>query len=365
MKIGARVFKTGLAITLSVMASMFIIPGSDGMLAGIGAAYSTQPSVRKSVEVFISRVISNIIGGLIAVIMVQAIGNHPLAVGITAILTIAILNALKLGEFIGLAVVTLIVIMLGSGENFNHHTAAVMRVSETLIGVTITFLVNLIVYPPKYDGKFFQTLEFITSETLMWIRASLRKNAEYSVMHRDIKWARAQMRKLIELFDLIKGEMFFNRKKRYYIMRKSVVYKHMCRTTEAAIKLLRVLHENESVYMAFPDEMRVTIRERLETLMSAHEQILMKFNGKVPPREVNFMTMNLQHREEYMQCFFNQARVQENEKEMHHFEGNGVIHIMSAIYHYEEELTNLNRLVRSFKLRSQPEKATLVTREIH
>lgn len=64
-----------------------------------------------------------------------------------------------------------------------------------------------------------------------------------------------------------------------------------------------------------------------------------------------------------MRQFFEQARLQEANEE-HHFEGNGVVHIMSAIYQYEEELTHLNRLVRSFKLRSQPEKATLRMREM-
>ena len=363
MKIGARVFKTGLAITLSILGSLYFIPGSDGMLAGIGAAYSTQPSVKKSIEVFVSRIISNLIGGIVAIIMIQTVGTHPVTIGVTAILTIAILNRLNLGDFIGLAIVTIIVIMLGRGEDYNHLTAATLRVTETIMGVTITFLINLLIYPPKYDSKFFHTLEFTTAETLMWIRASLRKNAEYSVMHRDIIWAKKQHRQILEWFYLIREEMFFSRKKRFYVMRKAVIYRHMCRTTEAAIKLLHTLHRYERVFLAFPEDMRVSIRERLETLMSAHEQILMKFNGKVPPKEVNFMRMNAQHRDEYMRQFFEQARLQEADEE-HHFEGNGVVHIMSAIYQYEEELTHLNRLVRSFKLRSQPEKATLRMREM-
>ncbi|WP_124057979.1 FUSC family protein [Vaginisenegalia massiliensis] len=354
MKIGARVLKTGLAISLSIFAALALIPGSDGMLAGIAAVYSTQPSVKKTFETFVSRIASNVIGGIFGVLMMHYLGSSFIAIGITSILTIAILNSLKWDEYIGLAVVTLIVIMLGNGAH-DPVTQAIIRVADTIVGVIISFLVNWLIYPPKYDDRFFSTLDFATTEVLIWIRASLRKNAEYSVMHRDIKWAFKQMGKYNTYFDLIKHEMIFSKKEKINTQRKLVVYRHMAATSDAAITLLSALHNNDQIYRDFPVDLRVQIRERVETLLSAHEQILMKFNGKVPPEQVNFMKMNSEHREDYMRIFFEQARLQESNKLEHHFEGNGVIHIMSAIYLYEEELTNLNRLIRTFKMRNNPE----------
>ena len=352
MKIGARVLKTGIAITLSILASVYLIPSSDGMLAGIAAVYSTQPSVRKTFEIFMSRLASNTLGGIVAVIAVYTIGVHPIAVGIAAILTIAILNALKLDDVIGLAVVTLIVVMLGNGEDYQYINAAIIRVSETFIGVLITFLVNLLIFPPKYDVKFYHTLEYTTAETLIWIRSTLRRNSEYSVLDNDIKWGRRQVTKLHNLFALIRHEMSFNPKTRYQRLREITVYRQMLRTTESSIRLLTTFHRYEQKFHEFPDDMRISVRERIETLLSGHEQILMKFNGKVPPREVNFINLDPSMRYHYIEQFFEQVHLQDARQVGPRFEGNGVIHILSVTHQYEEDLIKLNRLVRNLKLRS-------------
>lgn len=353
MKIGARVLKTGIAIALSIYASLILLPGSTGALAGIAAGISTQPSVKKSFETFILRVFANTIGGITAVVMVFAIGNSPIAIGVTAIVTIAILNSVKLGDVISLTIVTSTVIMLSNTDDY--IITAVLRVSETFLGVLISFLINWLIHPPKHDAQFFKILESTTNESLMLLRATLRKNTDFSIMNRDLKWLNRQMTQFSSLFELMRQEWIFSKKQRNEQARRLVIYRYMGKTTQAAIDLLHALHQGNQVYDDFPEEFLYLYRERIEILLTAHEQIIMKFYGKVPPEEVNYMAMNFEHRDEYLNMFFEQVRVIEQMKEKHLFEGNSVIHIMSASFRYEEHLDNLNRLIRTYKLHGSGE----------
>lgn len=190
----------------------------------------------------------------------------------------------------------------------------------------------------------------MTSEVLLLLRATLRKNTDFSILHRDLQWAKKQLSQFNSLFQLISEEWIISKSERVARARKLVIYRHMGRTTSSAIELLDTLHKYSHIYHDFPDEFRVIFRERLETLITAHEQIIMKFYGKVPPEAVNYMEMNRENREDYLSMFFSEAQKQEEVKEHHQFEANGVTHIMAASFKYEENLTNLNRLVRNYKL---------------
>ena len=53
-------------------------------------------------------------------------------------------------------------------------------------------------------------------------------------------------------------------------------------------------------------------------------------------------------RDEYLNKFLEQAKVQLHNDESFTTEVNGVIHIMSSIYKYEEEIIKLNNLIRIY-----------------
>ncbi|UUX34145.1 FUSC family protein [Fundicoccus culcitae] len=353
VKIGPRIIKTGLAVSISILLATYLLPNSTGGLAGIAATLSTMPSVRKSYETLISRTTSFAIGGIISIIMIYIFDYTPIppyiSVGIATVLTIAVLTAINLNDMIGLAVVTVIVIMLS--DDPNYVGVAINRVLETLIGVVVSFIINWLVYPPRYDSNFYQTLEYLTSETLVLIRATLRKNTDYSYMHRDIRWSRGQIIRLSSLYDLISNELVLTKKNRYKLAKKLVVYRHLRNTIEVTVDLSEVLHKNDYLYNNFPDEMRIMIRERIEILLTAHEQIMMKLSGKIAPENVNFMHITPEYRKKYVNKFFDEVWFNLDGKDEHadYFDTNGIIHIMSAIYKYEEALHKLNKIVRIYK----------------
>lgn len=349
MKIGGRVLKTGLAISLATYLSMLLIPDNSAALAAIAAVTTTMPSVRKSFDMFTRRLVSNIIGGLVGVFMLFAIGSNPVAIGIAAVVTIAVLNALDLSDVLTLAVITVVAVMLTTSDNY--YLAALYRVLETTIGVIVSFIINWLVYPPQHDKPFYSTLVNLTNEVLIFIRATLRKNVTFSILHRDIQWARKEYSTLTTLFDLMNNEVTFSKSERMGKARRLVIYRQMIKTTKSVIDLLDALHSNDHVFQSFPVDLRIMLREHIETLMVGHEQILLKFSGRVSASEVNFIHSQKDFKLEFMKRFFDQAWDELEADTSYENDSNGVIHILSATYSYEESLVKLNSIIRIYKER--------------
>lgn len=347
MKLGARSLKTGLAVAISIILAQLLNP-QLGVIAGISAVASTQPSVARSYKYMKERLVANLIGGTLAALIAATIGTDILIIGLTSVLLIAILNYLKLGNVISTSVVTMVIIMLSSSDNLLF--IATLRITETFIGVLVAFFINSFIHPPKYDGKLFHTVDYASNEFLIWLRASLRKNTDFSIMNDDLKWAREQLVKMDMYFQFLQESKMPFQKTHYHELRQLVIYRRMIESTRSAYKLLNVIHDYENVFFAFPYEMRVVIRERLETLMSGHEQIMLKFSGRVSPGQVKFFESKQSEREELMGNFFNFVRNQDDSNvDFRKMESYGSIHIMSAILNYEDELVRFNKLVSNYR----------------
>lgn len=350
MKIGARVLKTGLAITLAILCSNWLVPDVSGSLAAIGASLSTKPSVRKSFETLCYRIIANIIGGIFAVATLLTLNASAITIGITCILTISLLNGLKLANVIPLTVINIAVIMLGAGNNPVHYAS--LRVLETSIGVIVSFLVNWLVFPPKYDHPFFSVLESTTLEIMILLRAALRKNTEYHRLKKDLLRSQEQLDQCQYYFDLLKQDWLITAKQRVEVSRKLVVYRKMKETSQLALDLLEAVHRNSEAFDHFPDEMRNHFRERIETLMSGHEQIILKFYGKVGVDTVNYMAIEAELREQYIHMFLEHTKKFEDPNPDRFIrEGNSIIEILTASILYEDSLDQMNHLVRIYKRR--------------
>ncbi len=307
-----------------------------------------QPSVKKSFIELRDRVFANTIGGVVAIVMVIMFGNSFIIISVATALLIALLHQLKLNNVIGLSAVTLIVIMLSADQHIIFNST--LRVMATFIGVGIAFLINHFILPPNYEKKLYNLNNTMTDDITRFIRLSLRKNAQHSLMLTDLRNIEKSLTDMKRMLSLLRDGYWIKgfRKKGYSVTRLLVVYRQMIRTTEAAFVLLKTLHRSEHVFNHFPDELRALLRERLETLMSAHEQIILKWNGRVQPGEVNFIAYKSDLRVKFMDSFFNEASLESYLKN-DYGHSNTVIHLMSAVLEYEEQLQHLNILVTSFK----------------
>lgn len=351
LKIGPRILKTGVSVAMAIYLSTILIPESGGVLAGIAALNSTLPSLKKSYESLISRMLGTIIGAVVSVGMVYFFQATPLPdsiqIGIACIVTITVLNLLNLSDVISLVVVAVIAIMLNNSDQF--LISAINRVIDTFIGVLVAFFINWLLFPPKYDVNFVAIMEHLNSEILILIRASLRRNADFALTHRDLKWSQKTLSKLDNYYQLVKNELVIGTNKRVNLARKLVIFRQLRTVLNQSILLLDVLHHNGNLFNQIPDDLRIMIRERTEVLLGAHEQIILKLSGKVPPEKVNFMEITPEYREYYLNNFHNQIMEWRNDYGPFSSKSNEVIKLMSRIYQYEHSLKTLNRLMRTYK----------------
>lgn len=347
LKIGARTFKTSLAVLLAML-----IPPLLGLHDSVGLTtaaviFSMQPSVQETFIQTKNRLVANIIGGLIAFFVVNFLGDTAVMIALATALLIAILHQMGLDRVIGLSSLTLINVMLSPGENLMF--TAVSRVTGTLVGVIIAFIVNTFVLPPKYDIKFYEATTSLTDDSTKYIRSMLRKNAQFPIMSEDLKKLKIEIN-LVKRFYTYMMDPVYKRfvSKRYYSMlRFLVVCRQSVQTNEILFELASTLHNSESTYNHLPQELRTLIRERMETLMTAHEQILLKWNGRILPEEVNFITYRADLRRGLMESFYNEASSDEA-MEYDFSKGNDLLRIMTKIFEYDKKLQQFNKLTNSF-----------------
>ena len=99
MRLGARILKTGIAIILALFIASFL-PDNVGLksVAGISAIVAMQPNIYRSIKTISEQATGNVIGALLAVIMVTIFGKNIVIMGVTVILLIAILYKLNLAH---------------------------------------------------------------------------------------------------------------------------------------------------------------------------------------------------------------------------------------------------------------------------
>lgn len=347
VKIGARTFKTGLAILLGLIIPPLIGLGDNLGSAASAVIFSMQPSVQETFVKTRDRLIANIIGGVIAFLVGNYLGDTIVMIAAASALLIAILHQFNLDDVIGLSTLTLVNVMLFPGSNL--LLTAVQRVTATLIGVMVAFVVNTFVLPPKYDVKFYETTISLTDDTMKYVRSMLRKNAQFPIMSEDLKKLRGELNALRKFHRYMRDPIYkrFASAKYYSMLRFLVVCRQSIRTNEIFYDLAVTFHESESTINHLPVELRTLIRERMETLMTAHEQILLKWNGRILPEEVNFITYQADLRKSFMEAFYQEASSEEA-MEYDFAKGNDLLSVMTKIFEYDRRLQQFNKVTNSF-----------------
>lgn len=343
MKLGARIFKTGLSIILSLYLAMFfgLYPA---MFAALAATFAIQPSIHRSFQTIIEQIQANVIGALLAVIFVLTLGHEPFVIGLVAVLAIAIILKLKLEvATIPLAIVTVIIIMESPAENFIEF--ATIRFLLILVGVFSAFIVNLLFIPPRYETKLFHQLITCTEQIIQWMMLVVRKDADRKALIKDISYFNEKMFKIENIYLLYKEERNYFLKSKYTKARKVVLFRHMLTATKKAFIILKQLERREHEIHHLPEETQKLLEEHLDRLTIYHDRILLRYAGKVnasPTEEFLTDVTNgkLVLTEAFMSLY--DKKVITQEEWMH------ILPIISQITEYQEQLVHLARLVDSF-----------------
>ncbi|MET3698754.1 uncharacterized membrane protein YgaE (UPF0421/DUF939 family) [Bacillus oleivorans] len=355
MKLGARIFKTGLAIMLALfVAEILGLPAP--LFAGIAAIFSIQPTVYRSYLSIIEQIQSNIIGAVVAFLFVYFLGNDILVIGLAAIVVIAINLKLKTDSTIGLSLVTVIAIMENPGSELFSY--ALLRFSTIMVGVASSFVINLVFLPPKYETKLYYRISNTTDEIIRWIRIQPSMSSEHTLLKADIKKLKENLVKMDQLYLLYKEERNYFKKTALSKYRKLVIYRHMISTSGRALNILKRLHRYENELHLMPEGFQEAIHEHLNTLTVLHEQLLLQFLGKVRTSELS--EKHTQFRKELMDLFFLYEKCMDREDQYHLFH---MLQLISDVMEYGEYLEHLEKLIHNFYTFHKEENILTITEE--
>ncbi|MFA8440054.1 aromatic acid exporter family protein [Pueribacillus sp. YX66] len=342
MKFGARIFKTGIAVTLSLYIAM-LLNLEPVTFAAVSAVFAVQPSVYRSFQTILDQFQANIIGAIVAIVFTLAFGNEPFVIGLGAILIIAISIKLKMEKTIPLAVVTLILIMESSTDG-NFFLFALSRLGIIMIGVLSSFVVNLLFLPPKHETKLFQKIITNTEYVTQWLRLIIRHDAEHIALKDDIQKLREEMIDTNNFYKLYKEERDYFKKNEYTKGRKLVVFRQMITTTEKAIAVLKNLHFHEQSILDLPEEMKELLREQIDYLTQFHDRTLLKYSGKVrhePSEEF------LEEIDKGEKALTEQLIVYSEKKRLNQEDWTELFQTIGLIIGYKDQLKHLDLLIDS------------------
>jgi uncharacterized membrane protein YgaE (UPF0421/DUF939 family) len=342
MKLGARILKTGIAIVLSLYLGQLLHSPSP-VFAGIAAIFAIQPTIYRSYLTIIEQIQGNIIGALLAVIFVILLGNHIIVIGLAAIIVIGINLKLKLENTIGLSLVTLLSIMETPGGNFIPFAG--IRFSTIMIGVFSAFIVNLVFMPPKYENKLYFCVTNTTEEIIRWIRLSTRHDFDHNLLKTDIDKLKENTLQMSLFYSMYKEERSYFKKNSLEKSRKLVIYRQMHSAAKKALETLKKLHRFENELLHLPEKFQLSIQEQLDCLIYHHEQLMLRFIGKIPNPPADTESSNCMNNKELIDLFLVHQQKYTDHDNLHHYH---TMQIVASIIDYGEQVEHLDTLITSF-----------------
>ncbi|MDX9872839.1 MAG: aromatic acid exporter family protein [Clostridia bacterium] len=147
MLFGARIFKTGLAVTLSMfICNYFNI--QPAIFAGAATVLNMQPSLGLSFKNALEQILVSVVAIILAIALGLILGNNVLIMGLATILVIFICQRFKWRGALSGGVMASIFILSSPAEQFIDH--ALMRSIAIFIGVAVALIVNHTIAPPRY-----------------------------------------------------------------------------------------------------------------------------------------------------------------------------------------------------------------------
>ncbi len=345
MKIGARILKTGIAVALSLYIAEFLALPSPAF-AGIAAAFAIQPSIYRSFQSVIEQFQANLIGAFIAIIFVVLFSNNALIIGFTVMIVIGITLKLRLESTIPLALVTVIAIMESPSSHFIEFAS--LRFGSVLLGVFSAFLVNLFFFPPKYETKLYYKIVDTTEEIIKWIRINTRNASGHIELKEELERMKINISNLESLFTFYKEERsrFEKTNKKFAKTRKLVLFRQMLLTTDQAFDTLKALHRLENELHAMPLEFQEVLKLELDTLSSAHEQLLLQFLGKIKSHIPIVDDKEFIHQSKVSNEYFKQYYALEDKNKDIAVQ---LIPLISMVLEYNSQLAHLEKLLDSYQ----------------
>lgn len=279
MKLGARMMKTGLAVSIALYIGSligFISP----FIAAIAVVFSIQPSIYRSYQSIIEQVQGNTIGAFIAVVAVFTLGNDPFVVGFAIIIVIGITANLKMNETtIALAIVAVIALTDSTDQTFMYF--AFSRFASMILGILAAFIVNLVFLPPRYETRLFKKIDNSTTDILQWLRVTTRQLSDEPALKYEITRIQDDVRWIDYTYLLYSEERTYLKGKGFSKGRKLVLFRQLITTTKKSFDVLKAFYRLDHKIEQIPEEFQEGVVYELDKLINAHEKLLLSLKGRI------------------------------------------------------------------------------------
>jgi uncharacterized membrane protein YgaE (UPF0421/DUF939 family) len=164
-RLGLRVIKTGLAVTVCVVISV-LVRVNEPLLAVIATVMSMGKSIDMSVksgkDKMVGALIGAAFGGLFALISPANAG----LCGVGVILVLYLCHSFRLNGAGALASITFAAVMFGASGGTNLWQYVLACTEDALIGIAVAVIINLIVMPPNYAEEIKRAFSLLRERTL-------------------------------------------------------------------------------------------------------------------------------------------------------------------------------------------------------
>lgn len=143
---GNRIVKTTVAVFLTAAICIFI--GWPPVFAVITAIVTLEPTVSDSIKKGLVRFPASAIGSFYAVLFISLFGDSAITYTLAASLTIITCYRFKLHA--GLLVATITAVAMVEVIIDNYFLSFFIRLGTTTIGIVVSTLVNMFIFPPNY-----------------------------------------------------------------------------------------------------------------------------------------------------------------------------------------------------------------------
>ena len=151
MKIGARILKTGVAVTITMYLCR-LLQLEPAFFGAVSAVVNMQPSIFLSVKSGKDQILIHMIGVGAGLVFGFTLGGSPLVMGLVSILLILVYIRLGLTGGISTGIVAAVFVMGSSQELFLPH--ALNRTGVVFAGLVTAMFVNVLLWPPRYGRQF-------------------------------------------------------------------------------------------------------------------------------------------------------------------------------------------------------------------
>jgi uncharacterized membrane protein YgaE (UPF0421/DUF939 family) len=270
--------KTGLAVVLAIYVSGLLGFGTP-IIATVAAILTIQPSIYRSWQQVQDQIQSNVIGAAFALGAAYALGVTPISVGLVCVAVILLNIRLKTASAIGLTLVTVVAVMDAHADGWRF---ALERFLMVMTGIVSAFLVNVLVLPPRPKLQFREQVHEAYNILSLLLRTAVSNEIREKVFREEHEKLEQMFRRLDEQYTLFREERVFRRSARRRHARQLLLSRGMIRTLRAGAALLDAVEEH---FCSSPGaaEWAERIDRRIEALTKCHEQLLLKWEGKIKP----------------------------------------------------------------------------------